>query len=43
VAEVEFESAEAAAGFSPPAWLGREVTDDPVYKNKRLATQGLPT
>jgi adenylate cyclase len=41
-AEVEFESAEAAAAFSPPAWLGREVTDDPAYKNKRLATQGLP-
>jgi adenylate cyclase len=42
IAEVEFESAEAAAAFSPPPWLGREVTDDPAYKNKRLATQGLP-
>jgi adenylate cyclase len=42
-AEVEFQSRDAAAGFSLPAWLGREVTDDPRYKNKRLATQGLPT
>jgi adenylate cyclase len=42
-AEVEFESPEAAAAFSPPAWLGREVTDDPRYKNKRLATHGAPS
>ena len=42
-AEVEFESPAAAAAFSPPAWLGRDVTDDARYKNKHLATQGLPT
>lgn len=42
VAEVEFDSAETAAAFSPPPWLGREVTDDPRYKNKRLAVDGLP-
>jgi adenylate cyclase len=42
-AEVEFESPEAAAAFSPPAWLDREVTDDPRYKNKRLATHGAPS
>ncbi len=41
-AEVEFGSADAAAAFTPPAWLGREVTDDPRYKNKRLAVDGLP-
>ena len=41
-AEVEFESAAAAAAFTPPAWLGREVTFDPAYKNKRLAVDGLP-
>lgn len=42
VAEVEFDSAAAAEAFAPPAWFGREVTDDPRYKNKRLATEGLP-
>jgi adenylate cyclase len=41
-AEVEFDSSAAAAAFSPPPWLGREVTDDPAYKNKRLAIDGLP-
>lgn len=41
-AEVEFDSPEEAAAFTPPAWLGRELTDDPRYKNKRLATAGLP-
>lgn len=43
VAEVEFGSPEAAAAFVPPDWFGRDVTDDPRYKNKRLATAGLPT
>ena len=42
IAEVEFDSAEAAAAFTPPAWVGREVTDDPRYKNRRLAVDGLP-
>jgi adenylate cyclase len=41
-AEVEFDSAEAAGAFAPPAWLGRDITDDPAYKNRRLATHGLP-
>ena len=41
-AEVEFDSPEAAAAFSPPAWLGRDVTDDARYKNKRLAVDGPP-
>jgi adenylate cyclase len=41
-AEVEFGSRADADGFAPPAWLSREVTDDPRYKNKRLATEGLP-
>ena len=43
VAEVEFDSAAAADAFAPPAWFGRELTDDPRYKNKRLATEGLPS
>jgi adenylate cyclase len=41
-AEVEFDSAAAAAAFTAPGWLGRDVTDDPRYKNKRLAVDGLP-
>jgi adenylate cyclase len=42
-AEVEFGSSADADRFTPPRWLGREVTDDPRYKNKRLATEGLPS
>jgi len=42
-AEVEFGSAADADGFTPPPWFGREVTDDSRYKNKRLATDGLPS
>jgi adenylate cyclase len=43
IAEVEFGSQEAAAAFDPPAWLGREVTSDPRYKNQHLVTAGLPS
>jgi adenylate cyclase len=42
-AEVEFGSLADAAAFTPPDWLGRELTDEPRYKNKRLATDGLPS
>ena len=42
IAEVEFASVEAATAFAPPSWLGREVTDDPRYRNQRLAVKGLP-
>jgi len=41
-AEVEFDSSAAASAFTPPRWLGSDVTDEPGYKNKRLATDGLP-
>jgi adenylate cyclase len=41
-AEIEFDSSAAAAAFTPPAWLGPEVTDDRGYKNKQLAIRGLP-
>lgn len=37
VAEVEFSSLREAAKFSPPPWFGREVTDDPAYKNRSLS------
>jgi CYTH domain-containing protein len=41
-AEIEFRDERAAEGFAPPAWLGPEVTDDPVYKNQHLAVHGRP-
>jgi adenylate cyclase len=41
-AEVEFDSSAAAAAFTSPPWLGRDVTDEPRYKNRRLALDGLP-
>jgi CYTH domain-containing protein len=41
-AEVEFDSADAAAAFEPPDWIGPEITDDPAYKNQRLATEHRP-
>jgi adenylate cyclase len=42
VAEVEFPSEEDADAFAAPQWLGDEVTDDPRYKNQRLACDGAP-
>lgn len=41
-AEVEFASDLQADGFSPPVWFGVEITDDPRYKNQRLASAGIP-
>jgi adenylate cyclase len=43
VAEVEFDTEEAADAFEPPAWFGCEVTDDVRFKNQRLASEGAPT
>lgn len=37
IAEVEFDSLEQCDAFTPPGWLGREVTRDPSYKNSHLA------
>jgi adenylate cyclase len=42
VAEVEFDSEEAAEAFTPPDWLGPDVTEDARYKNQRLARSGAP-
>jgi adenylate cyclase len=42
VAEVEFDSEEAAEAFAPPGWLGEDVTEDLRYKNQRLARDGAP-
>jgi adenylate cyclase len=41
-AEVEFPSEAAAEAFSPPRWLGREVTGDERYANRALAVDGKP-
>ncbi len=41
-AEVEFPTEEAAHAFQPPAFFGRELTDDPAYTNAALARHGLP-
>jgi CYTH domain-containing protein len=35
--EVEFTSEDAAKAFVPPAWFGKELTDDKRYKNRALA------
>lgn len=40
MAEVEFESAEQAGAFEPPAWFDREVTCDPAYTNAALSQKG---
>jgi adenylate cyclase len=42
VAEVEFDSEQDGEAFAGPAWLGREVTDDPRYGNRALAVDGRP-
>lgn len=41
--EVEFATVEAASGFRPPAWFGRDVTEDARYSNASLAAAGAPT
>ncbi|KAA3659148.1 MAG: CYTH domain-containing protein [Calditrichaeota bacterium] len=40
--EVEFTSREASAAFTPPAWIGEEITSDKRYKNRNLALTGIP-
>ena len=42
VAEVEFDDPWGATSFAAPYWFDREITDDPAYKNQRLAVEGLP-
>lgn len=38
--EVEFADEASAAAFTPPDWLGREVTGDSRYANQSLARAG---
>jgi adenylate cyclase len=40
--EVEFADEAAASGWSPPAWVGRELTGDKAYANQALAVHGRP-
>lgn len=42
VVEVEFGDEDAARGFNPPGWFGREVTGEAPYANRSLACDGLP-
>lgn len=42
IAEVEFASQQASTAFEPPAWFGREVTDDDRYRNAALAHERPP-
>ena len=41
-AEIEFGSLAASERFTPPPWLGREVTGDARYANQTLALAGPP-
>ena len=40
VAEMEFESEEAAAAFPTPAWALRDISIDPAFKNVVMAQEG---
>ncbi|WP_171234124.1 CYTH domain-containing protein [Ruegeria sp. HKCCA6837] len=40
--EVEFDSEEDAEAFVPPEWFGADVTEDKRFKNKTMATKGIP-
>lgn len=42
VVEIEFNSVDESHHFTPPAFFGREVTDDKAYKNASLAIHGIP-
>ena len=37
IAEVEFESMDEAASFTPPEWFGEDVSKDKNYTNSHLA------
>jgi len=40
--EVEFSSVAQAEAFVPPAWFGKEITEDIRYKNTHLSKYGIP-
>ena len=41
-ADVEFANEAAAHAFQPPEFFGREISGDSMYRNERLAREGLP-
>ena len=40
--EMEFRSTTDCRKFRPPPWVGQEVTGDPRFKNRQLATRTTP-
>ncbi len=40
---VEFETEDEARDFRPLSWFGPDVTADPVYHNRSIALDGLPS
>ena len=40
IVEVEFESLEQAESFAAPDWFGEDVSNDPRFKNARMAVEG---
>lgn len=40
--EVEFDTCLDAKDFHPPGWFGPDVTEEPEFKNKQLALNGIP-
>jgi adenylate cyclase len=40
--EVEFSDEQTAEAWTPPPWVGRELTGDPAYANQALAVRGRP-
>lgn len=40
--EMEFRTEELARSYTPPDWVGKEVTSDKRYKNGSLAQFGIP-
>jgi CYTH domain-containing protein len=40
--EVEFQTEAEAEAYTPPEWFGADVTTDKRYKNKTMATKGIP-
>ena len=41
-ADVEFPDEAAAHAFTPPEFFGREISGNPLYRNEKLAREGLP-
>lgn len=40
LAEVEFENENDALTYIPPAWFGKDVTNNPAYHNSNMAKSG---